>query len=212
MEWEFDLNYEHLDNYINAAAKQWAETEKTNNQYIGASRADQELAFRDAIVSQKSESIGKIVKYFWVTVNPQKDTPLPQLITTIHKMYKKKWIENAAYVFETTSGSHNHSHGLIKANYEAARARKELASTVSKICNVTNQHCFKFVILNEEQAREKMDYMLGKKKTSKMADVALTNEWRKEHSLKEMYSSESPLILLDSRNVVSRSDGSSQSP
>lgn len=210
-EWEFPVDFGefgNVENYEFSAAQRWAESEKYKNQRIGEARAEQEIAFRDAIVSAKSEKIGKKEKFFWITVNPDpaKIEGNPVLFfTTIHKMYKKKWIDKYAYVFETTSGSHIHSHGLIKATYETARARKELAATVAKLCNISNTHCFKFVILTEEQAKEKMEYMLGRKQSSKLDDVAITVKWRLEQDLQPIYTNEEliPNLVSSSEQVVS---------
>lgn len=212
--WEYPVDFEdfqNIENLISARAAQWAESEKYKNQNIGEARAIQELAFRDAIVSAKSEKIGKKEKFFWVTVNPDpsKIAGNPDLFfTTIHKMYRKKWIDKYAYVFETTKGSHIHSHGLIKASYETARARKELATTVAKLCNISNVHCFKFVILTEEQAKEKMEYMLGKKQSSKLDDVEITIKWRLENDLQPIYTNEEPFSNLvgSSEQVVSANE------
>lgn len=192
------MEYE-LSQVISESAKKWAENRKSQNQTIGEDRAEQEVAFRDAIISQKSEKIGKSEKFFWVTVNPRKDVELPKLITTVSKMYKKKWIQNYFYVYETTKNNHNHSHGLIKAKYESARARKELGNSVKDICDISNVHCFKFVELTEEKAKQKLLYMLGQKKTQKLDDVQLTQEWREKEHLKPYYSSEVPPILLEPR-------------
>lgn len=199
--WTPAIEFE-LDNLIITRAAEWAEKEKFQNQTIGEARAQQELAFRDAIVSEKSEKKGKSEKFFWITVNPKKDVELPALIKCQQKMIKKKWIENYAYVYETTTNNHIHTHTLIKANYEAARARKELGNSVKDICNVANVACFKFVILNLEEAKQKFAYMLGKKKPGKMESVELTKKWRKDNMLKEIYSSEVPLSCWDLGNSL----------
>lgn len=194
---ELELFDTPLETIISRAVKRYTETEKSRNQSIGEARAVQELAFRDAIVSEKSERFGKKEKYFWITINPRKDVSLPDLMQTVQKMYSKKWIDKYAYIFENTATGHMHSHGLIKASYEPTRARKELANSVKNICLVTNVHCFKFVLIDEKTAREKMDYMLGKKKASKMDDVKLTVDWRSKHNIKQIYISEGSPILLE---------------
>lgn len=178
---------------VQDAVKNWAETEKNKNQGIGEARAVQEIAFRDAIISEKSEKIGKSEKFFWVTVNPKTDVDLKTLIKCQQKMINKKWIDVYSYVYETTTNNHIHTHTLIKAQYEPARARKELASSVKDICDITNVHCFKFVVLDAEKAAQKLKYMLGEKKDSKLESVELTKKWREDNLLKEIYSSESPL-------------------
>ena len=78
-----------------------------------------------------------------------------------------------------------------------ARARKEIANTAKQICDVSNVAIYKFVILNEDQAREKIHYMLGKKKVKKLHNVKITEEWRKKENLKQIYSSEVPLSCWD---------------
>lgn len=198
-EWEFPVDFNY-DEVISYRAKEWAESRKIKNETIGEDRAQQELAFRDYLVSEKSEKIGNSEKFFWITVNPRLEVDLPTLVKTVQKAYKKKWAQNHAYVFETTRNNHIHSHGLVKANYEAARARKEFANSFKDICDITNVHCFKFVILDEAKAKQKLEYMFGNKKDSKKEDVELTIAWRKENHLEDIYLNEGPLILLDPRN------------
>lgn len=192
-EWEFPVDfgeYGNLESYQFAAAQDWAEKEKIKNRAIGEARAIQELAFRDAIISQKEEKVGKKEKFFWITVNPSKDVDLPLLRSTVEKIYSKKWIKSFAYVFENTSNNHIHSHGLIRADYQAARARVEIGNTIKHICLISNPHCFKFVILTEEQAKEKLAYMMGQKKSEKLADVELTKKWREDNNILPIYTNE----------------------
>lgn len=193
---------DHLDNMtfdqvLSQAAKTWAENRKNQNHLIGEDRAQQELAFRDAIISEKSEKIGKSEKYLWITVNPRNTTTLLELIKCQQKMVGKKWIQSYAYVYETTENNHIHTHTLIKAKYEASRARKELGNSVKDICDISNVHCFKFVILDEDKAKEKLQYMLGKKKQKKLTGVEITRQWRNQEKLKEIYHSEVPLPCWD---------------
>lgn len=193
----FDQTYEDFQ----TAAQLWAESENIKNHSIGEARAVQELAFRDAIISVKSEKVGKSERFFWITVNPRPGTTLPELMKVQEKMISKKWIQSYAYVYENTDKGHIHTHTLIKAEYEPARARKELASTAKAICDVANVHIFKFVILDIEAAKQKLDYMLGKKQPKKLDNVELTKQWRKDNDLKEIYffNNEGLNILLDPR-------------
>lgn len=197
------LDMDLLLEYISECAQAWAETEKAKNQTIGESRCEQELAFRAAMDSEKSEKIGKSEKWIWLTINPKPEITLPKFITTIQKLYQKRWIDQYAYVYETTENNHFHSHGLIKCFYEPARARKELANTVKDITTITNHHCFKFVILDSDKAAQKMNYMLGFKKPSKMSGVEITKKWREEEMLKSIYENEERPILLVPREQLS---------
>lgn len=206
------FDYEIFGEYLSEVVSRWAESRKNELQSIGEDRAVTELAFRDAIVSEKSEKIGKSEKWFWVTVNPIKGTKLSDIVRCVSKMYQKKWIEQYAYVYENTVDGHIHSHGLIKATYEAARARKELANSVSKICNVSNTHCFKFVILDQEKAKQKMSYILGYKQSKKLPNVELTKLWREQEMLKEIYENEERPILLVPRERETSLDNVAEIP
>lgn len=193
------FDFENFAEYLSEVANTWAENHKNDLEANGADRAVTELAFRDAITSVKSEKIGKSEKYLWITVNPRKGTSLATIVKSISKMYQKKWIESYAYVYETTKENHIHSHGLIKTYYEPARARKELANSVSQICDIANTHCFKFVILDEEKAKQKYQYMLGNKTEKKTENTQITIDWRKSEMLKEIYENEERPILLAPR-------------
>lgn len=190
------FDYQIFGDYLSEVANRWAENRNFELESIGEDRSVTELAFRAALTSEKSERLGKSEKYLWVTVNPVKGTSLPNIIRAITKMYSKKWIESHAYVYENTVDNHIHSHGLIKATCEPARARKELANSVKDICDVTNHHCFKFVILDADKAKQKMLYILGQKTSKKLPNVELTVKWRKEEMLKEIYENEERPILL----------------
>lgn len=201
---ETGLDLDLLEEYWQECAERWAESENSKNQSIGEARCVQELAFRAAMDSEKSEKTGKPEKWIWITINPKPEVKLPEFVRTISKMYNKSWIDQYAYVYETTENNHFHSHGLIKTFYEPARARKELANTVKNITTITNHHCFKFVILDQTKAAQKMSYMLGSKKQSKMAGVKLTHQWRKDEMLKEIYENEERPILLVPREKPSQ--------
>lgn len=184
---------------MSRVAKEWSEKEKSKNQSIGESRAVQEIAFRDYLVSERSEKSGKTGKFFWITVNPKSDVQLEALMKGTEKIVSKTWIQSYAYVYENTVSNHIHSHILLKADYETARARKETANSVKHICETSNVHCFKFVILDEDKAKQKLSYMMGLKAPKKLENVDLTREWRKTVGLEEIYLSEVPLILLEPR-------------
>lgn len=193
----------YFKNLLSDLIKQEENRKKIQNERTGIDLAHIELARRQELQTVKSEKSGKSVKYLWITVNPKPQTPLPALIKSIHKMYSKKWIQGSAYVFETTNKEHNHSHGLIKCQYEYARAIKELKSTVEKICDTNNSHCFNVALVSEEIARQKYQYLKGLKQEKKQENVNLTINWRQENKIKPLYE---PLTLLGSE--VNNSDSS----
>lgn len=200
---ELDLFDQTIDEVISTSAARWAENRNSLNQLRGEDRAESELAFREAIVSGKSENVGKSGKYFWITVNPKTGTDLPTIIKLNELMHRKKWIQKYAYVYETTENNHIHVHSLISAEYEPKRAWKELSNSVKSICMISNPHCFVFRVLTEQEAKEKMRYMMGMKQDKKLDGVELTKTWRTQHDLKEVYFSEDPLTLLDPQESAS---------
>lgn len=198
-----DLFARDFDEILSTATNTWLENRKNSAEVNGESRAYGELAFREKLISVKSEKVGKSEKFLWITVNPIKGTSLPNIIRAVRKMYQKAWIQKYAYVYETTSNNHMHSHGLIKCKYEYKRAVKELGNTVKDICDINNTHCFKVIVVTEDVAMQKMLYLLGKKKLEKMPDVELTRAWRKEEKLCEIYQSKEAPILLASSETAS---------
>lgn len=194
----FDTTFEKI---LTDSANRWAENGKNTAECNGENRAYGELAFRSKLISERSEIAGKSGKFLWITVNPAKGTLLPDLLACVHRMYSKKWIQYSVHVYENTVNNHQHSHGLLYCEYELKRAIKELKNSVSKICAVDNPHCFKCVMVPEDIAKEKMLYMLGKKKTKKLGDVDLTREWRTAEKLKEIYvKGEAQFLLASSEN------------
>lgn len=192
-----EKNHDWLIQDFQTSAAEWWEREKFLLQSEGEARAIRELAFRDAIISEKSEKMENSEKFFWITINPRPGVSLPELMKVQEKMISKKWIQSYAYVYENTDKGHIHTHTLIKAEYEPSRARKEIASTAKSICDVSNVHIFKFVVLDAEKAKQKLSYMLGNKKPNKMQGVDLTTKWRVENHLKKIYSSKVPLSCWD---------------
>ena len=73
------MDHEIFGKFLSEIVDRWAENHKSELQSIGEDRAVMELAFRDAIVTEKSEKIGKSEKWLWVTVNPVKGTSLPSI-------------------------------------------------------------------------------------------------------------------------------------
>lgn len=211
LDYIIERHAESYDRIISEEAKKWSESRKLKNQLIGKDRAQQEISFREEIISEKSEKLGNTGKFFWITVNPVKDTPFQKLKSKIELMVKHKWIEAYTYVYENTENNHIHSHVLLKADYEPARVHKECARSVATICNTANTSCFKFVILDLELAKQKYSYMMGIKTSKKEKSMEICKKWREDNNIKPYYQSES-LILLDSGKVLSTPDSPSPIP
>jgi len=180
----------------------YEESERYRNETIGENQAVQELSRRDKLDSEKSKKTEKKEKeiFLWITINPKQTTTLAELQKLVHKMYDKIWIKNKYYIFEISENGHAHSHGLLRLeNYTYKRAVKELSSSVHKICDTDNGHCFKVVPLEKDIAKQKYLYMQGLKQSKKLRGVAQSKTWRATNSIKEFYGES--LTLLDPPSI-----------
>lgn len=210
-----EKNHDWLIQDFQTAAAEWWEKEKFQLQSEGEARAIQQLAYEEKYAEEKKEKRGNEEIFYWITVNPKITVSLKDLIKCQRKMVSKNWIQSYAYVYEITDNGHIHTHTLIKGTETPFKAERGCASTVAKICDISNKHCFNFkVIQGNDIAIQKINYLLGKKKKEKQHNMELTKKWREKESLKEIYYSEVPLpcwdlgkrILDDSENQMNPRD------
>lgn len=189
-----DNLFSDMDEEINRA---W-EKRKITNQIIGEDRADQQIAYVAALDSQVEKKKGnKFPKYYWITINPKPEVSFSEFEKICKKVFSKKWISSHFYVYEMAEKFH--LHGLIRTDdkqYAFARAKKEFSNSLSKITNIWNNEIFIFREINEELAKEKILYMLGRKQESKQDHVIKTIEWRWENDIEDYYGGGHILSLL----------------
>lgn len=143
--------------------------------------------------------------YMWITVNPMAEIRPEMVVKKAHKAFKKKWINYALYSLEQRSeelpykGYHIHCilNKGTKSPYEALR---EFKSTFKTICDTSNPACLHVRYFEEDQARDKAAYLLGLKRTDKLAKVEMDKKMRTNFGWPDYWTSNAvPQILLEPR-------------
>lgn len=155
---------------------------------------DETMLALAAYTDQRKESSST---HFMVTINLDPKFTWEQLHVKVQKAIKKKWVTYWMYAIEQRSESapaHGfHAHIIFARNdYEVSRCRKELTNTFRKL--VGNVKAIKFhPWVNTEQGLLNIqNYVMGKKKSEKLAKVEYDKVWRASVALDDYYCSSKP--------------------
>ena len=128
--------------------------------------------------------------YMWITICPKKDD-LKTLKKYMEEMAKwSKW-ENFIYCYEQRGvngefkGFHSHFLAKRKMEYTPAKCKYSVVNKFKKICNVK---CIDVQKIGKDFAKDKIDYMLGKKNDEKSEKQDNDILWRRKNNLKKYYS------------------------
>ncbi len=132
---------------------------------------------QDAIISQAVHALHlkktqASSTHILLTVNAKPEVTLQLMVKKINKLVKKKWLTDYLIVIEqrgedlSNLGKGIHFHALLPRAIEPARIRKELASTVTSICDTTNSSCFNIRWTKEKELSKIIKYLQGSKKDS----------------------------------------------
>lgn len=144
-------------------------------------------------------------EFGWLTINPSDKLPVTDLINRSHDFFQHhdQWFTGVVYSFEQRSekpGEYSgfHVHALFKRNVDtpAYKLSDYLKRPWSDCCNVSNSHCFNLMWINEEEAKKKLKYLLGDKKSEKMLKVANDKNFRLEYNLDDSYNFGCTPLLL----------------
>lgn len=146
--------------------------------------------------------------YLFITINPRSDVTLIQLQKHVNKLVSKKTITHYAYVYEVRKkGEGLHCHLLVMYNDKPHNFKRGVKNTMKNITDVNNPQILNFKFCAKEILSQKIEYMLGDKKDSKLSGVEDSVLYRKENKLKEIYHSEPPLDYANNPLVgVSKND------
>ena len=143
--------------------------------------------------------------YMWVTLNPRPEITPEAIVKKAHKAFKKKWIAHSVYSIEQRSeelpytGFHIHC-VINKGNKSPSEARRELQSTFNTICDTSNPQCLHIRYYEIEDAKKKVSYLLGLKRTEKLEKVNLDQQMRSDYGFPAYWTFNAvPNTLLEPR-------------
>lgn len=143
--------------------------------------------------------------YWFITINPRPDVMLDEFKKKIEKITKKVTVKEYFYVYEVRKQDHSglHCHMIVRTTDRPYNFKRGIKNTVKSICDVENSCILNFKNIVEDVIRDKIDYMLGQKKNSKMAGVLATVAYRKENLLNDYYESATPFTCRVAQKAIS---------
>ena len=151
-------------------------------------------AFVDYCEKAKSRNSTK-PPFMMVTVNPYLDTPLDDLVVKVNKFVNRVCVSAFLYAYEVRKEdlSGLHVHILIKYTCKPYDLKRNAKSTFKSICNVNDDRILNFKFINPDILPDKIEYLKGTKKESKMDAVAYSIQYRQQNNLDPYYTSPPPL-------------------
>lgn len=160
---------------------------------------------RDLLERQANQVMTK-PPYIFITINPKEDD-LKDLQKVVAKILKKKTISDYHYVYEVRKEDKGlHVHMLVKYNDKPYSFKRGIKNTCKHICQSNNPNILNFKFIDATNVNDKINYMNGVKKDSKMPGVVASVAYREKNDLKPYYTNIQPLTPITlvgvSKNVV----------
>lgn len=129
-----------------------------------------------------------------ITINPRPEVTLPELQKVVAKLLKKTTITHFAYTYEVRTGESGlHVHILVQYNDKPHHFKRGIKNTTKNICDSNNPNILNFKFISEQNLDDKINYLKGEKKTSKLKGVEDSVAYREKYNLLPLYESSPPL-------------------
>lgn len=168
---------------------------------VARTKFDQNKAYADIASPIKYNG-----PYMWITLNPMEHILPEMIMKKAHKAFKKRWITHSVYSLEQRSeelpykGFHVHC-VLHKGDKIPSEASRELKSTFNTICDTSNPHCLHIRYLDHDSAKDKVAYLMGLKRSEKLAKVNLDKQMRSDYGYPDYWTVNAvPQSLLEPLN------------
>lgn len=133
--------------------------------------------------------------WIWLTVNPAPQVSFEQFRSKINKCLSKKWITSAMFTLEQRGqqaaqdlGRGFHLHMILpRGKKSKSAAKSEIKNTFKTVCNVDQDSCLNFRLISDTSKEEKLKYLQGLKKPSKLPQVNEDRQWRLQEGLRDFY-------------------------
>lgn len=129
-----------------------------------------------------------------LTVNCKPGTTLARMQACMDKWLSKNAFKkdhlDILYTYEmfTAQGEHLHVHMYFPSHgRKYADWKREAISTFSKVCDSSNPRILNIKKVPANRVSQEQDYIMGKKKDSKMPYVEQDRAWKQENGLQEYY-------------------------
>lgn len=138
--------------------------------------------------------------HVWITVSPKPTVSFIEFRKVVEKLVKRKLFSKYCYTYEQRGksdsecgkGFHVHILGKRNLNYKPNKVITHIKNTLKNICEV--EKCCRIQIIGEDFAKDKMEYMLGKKTGGEDCDAEDKQlkqqydiKWREAEELLEYY-------------------------
>lgn len=124
--------------------------------------------------------------FYFLTINPRPGVYFGDFTKVVEKVLSKKTITHYAYAYEVRKyedgiPSGIHCHILLEQTLKPHDFKKGVKSTCKHICDSNNPNVLNFKNIEPDSILQKLEYLAGDKKDSKLQSVADTILWRNEN-------------------------------
>lgn len=146
------------------------------------------------MMEEQVESFTTKSPFVLLTINPREGISLLEFKLCFEKFVKKKWIKTYFYVFEIRKSPNHglHAHCILEYTGRPFDMKKSVKKYFNKVCDSNNHNICNVKYIPEAIIEDKLKYLLGQKKESKMSGVAATRAYRQANNLQAYYESNPP--------------------
>lgn len=135
--------------------------------------------------------------YWLVTISVKPGITFPELAKAVEKQVNKKIIKSYFYVYEVRHLPDEkralfeglHCHMIIHSHTRPYDFKKTTKNTFKDLCDINNPEIMNFKNIAEDILPDKISYLLGEKKDSKLKGVELTKAFRVRLDIENFYDS-----------------------
>lgn len=142
-------------------------------------------------------------KVVFLTINPAPGVTFDRLKEVVKVITERTFIKEYFYVYEIRKSPDEGLHVHMVYRYDCRPF--DMEKSIKKACvgivgDIKNHHQLNIKYLKPELTNDKIQYMLGDKKKSKMAGVDSTRSWRLANGVQPYYESE-PSLSCRATNI-----------
>lgn len=147
--------------------------------------------------------------FVFLTINPRPGITFNQLKQSTEKFVIKKWINTYFYVYEIRKAPDHglHMHMLFHHRQRPYDMKKALHKCFMNICNVNDYNICNIKHVSEDIISDKISYLMGQKKDSKLLGVNATVAWRIKNNIPSYHESSPPFTCRATKPLLLEESG-----
>lgn len=158
------------------------------------------------MLENQRDTIATKPPYIFLTINPKEDN-FAALQKAVNKFVKKKTITHYYYVYEVRKENEGlHCHMVLSYNCKPYEFKRSTKNTFKNVCDSSNPHCLNFKFIEQDIIKDKIAYMSGSKKDSKLKGVEFSKAYRKANNIMEYYESSPPFPCRATQKTIGFND------